>query len=125
MLSGSGVVSQPALDVYRTALGTKDCSKPLGVLYVLTRSGATATLRAILVDSRGLRPGLLEEASSPLPHAFGGGARECAPDGSRAFAAWYDGAWPPRRSGWTTPRSPSSLPSCRASKIAAEEATRS
>ncbi len=60
-LSGSGVVSQPALDVYRTALGTKDCSKPLGVLYVLTKSGATATLRAILVDSQGL------DSAAPWP----------------------------------------------------------
>ncbi len=53
-LSGAGVVAQPALDVYRTATGAKDCSRPLGVLYVLTKSGATATLRAILVDSQGL-----------------------------------------------------------------------
>lgn len=60
-LSGSGVVSQPALDVYRTALGAKDCSKPLGVLYVLTKSGATATLRAILVDSQGL------DSAAPWP----------------------------------------------------------
>jgi len=60
-LSGSGVVSQPALDVYRTALGTKDCSKPLGVLYVLTKRGSTATLRAILVDSPGL------DSAAPWP----------------------------------------------------------
>ncbi|MDP3155257.1 MAG: hypothetical protein Q8N23_21440 [Archangium sp.] len=53
-LTGAGNVSQPALDVYRTAGGTKDCTKPLGVLYVTTRAGATATLRAILVDSKGL-----------------------------------------------------------------------
>ena len=47
-------VAQPALDVYRGASGAKDCSKPLGVYYQLVRSGSTATLRAILVDSRGL-----------------------------------------------------------------------
>ncbi len=53
-LTGAGNVSQPALDVYRTVGGAKDCTKPLGVLYVTTRTGATATLRAILVDSKGL-----------------------------------------------------------------------
>jgi hypothetical protein len=54
-------ISQPALDVYRTATGAKDCSKSLGVLYVLTKSGATATLRAILVDSQGL------DSAAPWP----------------------------------------------------------
>ena len=53
-VSGTGGVSQAALDVYRTTAGAKDCSKPLGVLYVTTRTGSTATLRAILVDSKGL-----------------------------------------------------------------------
>jgi hypothetical protein len=55
---GLTALSQPALDVYRSANGMKDCSRPLGVLYALTRSGtgasAMATLRAILVDSPGL-----------------------------------------------------------------------
>jgi hypothetical protein len=49
-------VSQPALDVFRDAAGNKDCNRPVGVLYVVTRSSATATLRAILVDSNGLDP---------------------------------------------------------------------
>ncbi|MDP2270702.1 MAG: hypothetical protein Q8K32_08195 [Archangium sp.] len=53
-LAGAGIVSQLALDVYRRASGSKDCAKPLGVLYVTTLSGATATLRAVLVDSKGL-----------------------------------------------------------------------
>jgi hypothetical protein len=56
--SGLTALSQPALDVYRTSTGAKDCSRPLGVLYVLSRGGsgvsAVATLRAILVDSPGL-----------------------------------------------------------------------
>lgn len=60
-LSGAGNVAQPALDVYRTGAGVKDCGRPLGVLYVLTRSGATATLRAVLVESNGL------EATAPWP----------------------------------------------------------
>lgn len=60
-LTGQGTVAQPALDVYRDGAGNKVCptgtptTRPaLGVLYVLTRSGAVATLRAILVDSPGL-----------------------------------------------------------------------
>lgn len=53
-IPGAGSVSQSALDVYRGANGAKDCTKPLGVLYVTTRVGAAATLRAILVDSKGL-----------------------------------------------------------------------
>lgn len=55
------MVSQPALDVYRTAAGARDCAKPLGVPYVTTRAGSTATLRAVLVDSRGL------DSSAPWP----------------------------------------------------------
>ena len=54
-------MAQPALDVYRDGAGNKVCPTgtpttrpPMGVLYVLTRSGAVATLRAILVDSPGL-----------------------------------------------------------------------
>ena len=50
------LVSQPALDVYRGSGGSKDCSKRLGVFYVSTESGLTATLTAILVDSQGLDP---------------------------------------------------------------------
>ncbi len=47
-------ISQPALDVYRGTTGAKQCSPRLGVLYVLTKTGSIATLRAVLVDSKGL-----------------------------------------------------------------------
>jgi hypothetical protein len=55
-LSGSITgVSEMALDAYRPAAGgAKNCGKPLGTLYVMTKTGSTATLRAILVDSKGL-----------------------------------------------------------------------
>jgi hypothetical protein len=56
--SGVGGVAQMALDVYRDANGAKVCplaaGRTLGMLYVLTKSGATATLHAIVVDSPGL-----------------------------------------------------------------------
>lgn len=54
--TGSPRVAEPALDVYRTDAGVKDCGSALGVLYLLTSSGPTATLHAILVDSNGLDP---------------------------------------------------------------------
>jgi hypothetical protein len=62
MTSGTApVVAQPALDVYRDGAGNKVCptgtatTRPaLGVLYVMTKNGSMATLRAILVDSPGL-----------------------------------------------------------------------
>jgi hypothetical protein len=54
-------VTQMALDVYRDSAGQKVCpsgtatTRPaLGVLYVLTKSGSTATLTAVVVDSAGL-----------------------------------------------------------------------
>lgn len=55
-VSSSAQLSQLALDVLRDPLAAKRCDIPLGVLYVLSRIGNTATLRAILVDSRGLDP---------------------------------------------------------------------
>ncbi|MCA2981253.1 MAG: hypothetical protein INH37_23510 [Myxococcaceae bacterium] len=57
-------VAQMALDVYRDGAGSKVCPPtraPLGMLYVLTRSGATARLHAIVVDSPGL------DATAPWP----------------------------------------------------------
>lgn len=64
-LSGAGAVGQLALDVYRDGSGAKQCpqstGRNLGVLYVLTKSGATATLRAVIVDSPGL------DSSAPWP----------------------------------------------------------
>jgi hypothetical protein len=59
--SGTEPTAQLALDVYRGAGGTKDCAKPLGVLYVLTKAGSTANLTAVLVDSKGL------QADAPWP----------------------------------------------------------
>jgi hypothetical protein len=67
LVASPSAVAQPALDVYRDGSGNKVCPTgtpttrpPLGVLYVLTRTGsgaaAVATLRAILVDSPGLDP---------------------------------------------------------------------
>lgn len=56
LVTGAAAASQPALDVYRRSGDARDCATPLGVLYVLTQSGATATLTAVLVDSRGLAP---------------------------------------------------------------------
>lgn len=53
-------VSQLAIDVHRGAGGVKECNKP-GVLFVMTRSGSTATLHAVLVDSKGL------QADAPWP----------------------------------------------------------
>lgn len=52
--TASAATANSALDVYRGANGAPDCTKPLGVYYSLTRTGSTATLRAILVDSKGL-----------------------------------------------------------------------
>jgi hypothetical protein len=54
LVSPVDAISQPALDVYRNSTGAKDCASRLGVLYVLTKTGSTATLRAVLVDSKGL-----------------------------------------------------------------------
>lgn len=45
---------EPALDTYRSPDGGRDCSRPLGLLYVASRVGARVILRAVLVDSRGL-----------------------------------------------------------------------
>jgi hypothetical protein len=59
VVSAATAAAQLALDVYR-GTGTR-CGKPLGVLYVLTKQGATATLTAVLVDSRGL------QADAPWP----------------------------------------------------------
>lgn len=53
-------VSELALDVVRNGTA-RDCSRPLGVLYVVTRSATTATLRSIIVDSKGL------DAMAPWP----------------------------------------------------------
>lgn len=60
-LTTTGNVSQLALDVYRGAAGAKDCGKPLGLLYVTTKQSTTATLNAVLVDSKGL------QADAPWP----------------------------------------------------------
>jgi hypothetical protein len=46
-----GAVS-PALDVWRDRALSKQCARPLGVLYVATRNDAS--LQAIIVDSPGL-----------------------------------------------------------------------
>lgn len=59
LASGQMTTSQvpsPALDVYRLPNGTKDCTRTLGVLYIATALGSTATLYSILVDSNGLDP---------------------------------------------------------------------
>jgi hypothetical protein len=48
-------VSQPALDLLRDGVGSKQC-RGLGVLYVPTSSTGTAYVTAIIVDSAGLEP---------------------------------------------------------------------
>ncbi len=79
-LSGSGNISQLALDVLRGPGGAKDCSRELGVLYVVTRAGAEATLRAVLVDSAGL------DATAPWPKYQHDNANTGNP--ARSLAAW-------------------------------------
>lgn len=49
-------VATPALDVLRADGGAKDCTRPLGVLYLSSSLGLTAKLHALLVDSNGLDP---------------------------------------------------------------------
>ncbi len=49
-------IASPALDVYRSASGVKDCSRPIGVLYVPVSVDSSTTLYSILVDSNGLDP---------------------------------------------------------------------
>lgn len=56
LISGASMTAQPALDAYRGASDVKDCSVPLGVLYVLSKVGSVAHLTAVLVDSQGLEP---------------------------------------------------------------------